>query len=1743
MPEAGRATVKFVGDYSALMAGLTSTLAPGKLSGIGKKAGLAIGGAFAAAGAFSMVKDAVNVTKAFDKEISSLGAVAGATEKQMDKLRKQAIRLGADTSFSATEAAQAQTELAKGGLSAAQILGGSLKSALNLAAAGEMGLAEAAETTVNAMQLFEMQGKQTGAIADMLATAANRTTADVQDFAMSLKMGGSVAKQAGYDLNDTVVILEALAEAGIKNSDAGTSMKASLIQLLNPTKKQADLAAQLGVSWLKQNGELKNGIQISKELSKATADMTKAERTKTFAVLAGTDGFRTLAALYDAGVGSLRNYNRANRESGTAAEVAAKKLDNLAGDTEELSGAWETFQITIGTMVTPALRNLTQVATGAVNAVTRIFNDKNLSGGEKFQKLIELAVKGVAKGFEELTKAAVKAAPEVASAFASGFASAPIWMQLAGAGLMLKMFGGPTAIVATGTKAGGMFMAAFASVTETYSLARSFGRGKGASAFAGMGSLALPMATTLFSTLKKAIPGVAAAFAIGSTLSSAIAGDMEAALTKAGGALVGGGIGFAIGGPVGAAVGAGIGTGLSEKIVGLFSGAESPVKTLQEQIVEGTRRVRKALQNEFSSVRGLARSSKQVERARERQAQATNDLKVAERQALSAKKRYGENSVQAARAEVNLAKAKERSFRATQRLKNAERLEGAQRRTAKQVLKSSAQVQKEVLTIKQQELRNARREFIATSKGNASLEEKIAAQKRYDRAATQVSKAQKDLNRTYERANNQIGPKFASMLQKLTTNQLQFGRKFINTKRTVNTGSTSMVQRFRDIGSIGPIQFGRAEKGVEGFANTVKAKRKVINSNMRSMPPVQVASTDLMVEDFTEKIDAIGNSGAPQSKRRGGLVEWVRQRFQNGGVPVALSSGEMFKTPNGKTGVVPGRPTAADNVLTSMPVGTKIFTYDGQRRLMEGASESQAIRDQLPHFASGGIVKPEIVGGSNSARELANTAISKVHAKATAKLKKKRQEAAAAAAGSVAGYTGPPADFRQLGDNAYVDSHTLAVGAYLANKFGLSISSTYRSPAHNAAVGGVPNSSHTRGSASNPGAIDFVPASGAALSWASTHIAGLTEAMNHDAGSGLHLHLAFFRKGGLIRLLQAMAGGGLVRHPYFNESTKKGNINGLWPSADLTKDPDGWHALPTLPPYVFGALAEAAGRHFNIDVPGKAMMQMVMHEGGTPEGGKPGSRGTDRGGTVGYGPWAITTTFNDALVRRFGGSYAAMNNPVLNAAAMAHVVRDRPDLSAWYGDQYVTDPTAHWKGSYQLKNALGGIGYSAALRSALRGDFEGDREDSGESRQEQRKRESAARRKKREKSIRDLVAKAQNASGRRKKSLLWQVLQNYAAWGVFDAPMSKIVQGMVGVPGEQDHFLQRAREIAGIANPQGGGGQLTQLVKWLGRNVEVGGFEKKNSGLVNQLERMRDKGGDAAKDRRKRVHKRLARFGESFWFSGRLRKKDDRIAWLAETIENAEAWGSVASGPGGSELTDGEIAEQIGLNRQLLGVQRGKKGVLDQAIPYATHLISMYQQSIATALKDPKQKWKVPGYRRGLNAARTVLGSGDGDGLLGNLRSLVGLTGEGGEILQTRLKLEELGATTSVEGAAVSERDSEIIALLREQLQLSQRENMVLDAQLPVFKQFMPKFHSGGDVPGHGDVMALLEGRETVYTADQNSRIHGALSAAPNVNVDVYVNGVKADDSQVEMVVRQELGSQIGRGRRAGSNRRMVLPR
>lgn len=356
------------------MAGLDSaTMAMGRSSKRGG-AGLmsmassakVLGGAAGVGGVAMMMQKVVKTTANFSKQMAATKAVSGATAKQMAKLREQAMTVGPAFGYGATQAAQAQTELAKGGLKTSAILSGGFKSAVALAAAGELDMADAATFTVNAMKTFGIEGRRSAMVADAFAMAANKTTADVGDFGMAMTQGGSAAKAAGYSFRQTMTVLGALAEIGVKNSDAGTSMKTAFLQLLSPTKKQAEAAKKAGLSFRDQNGELKKAVDISRMLRDRTEGMTKAQRTALFSTLAGTDGLRTLLALYQAGPSKLQSMEKAWQKQGYAVEVAKQKQEGLHGDLARLSAEWESAQIELGNAFAPGLTKALQSFTTQV---------------------------------------------------------------------------------------------------------------------------------------------------------------------------------------------------------------------------------------------------------------------------------------------------------------------------------------------------------------------------------------------------------------------------------------------------------------------------------------------------------------------------------------------------------------------------------------------------------------------------------------------------------------------------------------------------------------------------------------------------------------------------------------------------------------------------------------------------------------------------------------------------------------------------------------------------------------------------------------------------------------------------------------------------------------------------------------------------------------------------------------------------------------------------------------------------------------------------------------------------------------------------------------------------------------------------------------------------------------------------------------------------------------------------------
>jgi TP901 family phage tail tape measure protein len=176
--------------------------------------------------------------------------------RTLGDLRAAAMKAGADTQYSATEAADAITEMAKAGVSAKDIMGGGLKGALSLAAAGQLDVADAAGIASVAMTQFSLTGKDLPHVADLLAAGAGKAMGSVGDLGAALNQAGLIASAAGLSIEETTGTLSAFASAGLIGSDAGTSLKTMLQALQAPSGKAAELMADLGLNMYDANGNM-----------------------------------------------------------------------------------------------------------------------------------------------------------------------------------------------------------------------------------------------------------------------------------------------------------------------------------------------------------------------------------------------------------------------------------------------------------------------------------------------------------------------------------------------------------------------------------------------------------------------------------------------------------------------------------------------------------------------------------------------------------------------------------------------------------------------------------------------------------------------------------------------------------------------------------------------------------------------------------------------------------------------------------------------------------------------------------------------------------------------------------------------------------------------------------------------------------------------------------------------------------------------------------------------------------------------------------------------------------------------------------------------------------------------------------------------------------------------------------------------------------------------------------------------
>lgn len=351
----------------------------------------------------------------FEQAMNVMQQVSGATEGQMASLQAQALQLGAETSFSAGEVAQAMLELSKAGLSAAEV-SAAIGGTLDLAAAGNLDLAMAAEITANAVNAFGLEASQANSVANLLAAAANASSVEVTDLAYGMQMAGAVFSSSGQSLETLNIALALLGNNGMKGSDAGTSLKTMLMSLTAPTDTAAKQLQALGVSVYDAAGNMRALPDVMNDLQSAlygthavtvTSSNLTAEQAERMSYLQKTiESTQRKLADYKAGIAGVA-------QSENDKVVAVDRLNRVlaAAQAEYASLA------SIGGTTSTVMRTLTEAQRN--QALTAIF-------GSDAIRAANILLKEGTTGWQEMAAALGNetAAADVANARMKGISGA-----------------------------------------------------------------------------------------------------------------------------------------------------------------------------------------------------------------------------------------------------------------------------------------------------------------------------------------------------------------------------------------------------------------------------------------------------------------------------------------------------------------------------------------------------------------------------------------------------------------------------------------------------------------------------------------------------------------------------------------------------------------------------------------------------------------------------------------------------------------------------------------------------------------------------------------------------------------------------------------------------------------------------------------------------------------------------------------------------------------------------------------------------------------------------------------------------------------------------------------------------------------------------------------------------------------------------------------------------------------------
>ena len=305
----------------------------------------------------------------FEASMSKVAAVSGASGKELEDLTAKAREMGSKTKFSASEAAEAMNYMAMAGWKTEDMLSG-IEGVMNLAAASGEDLATTSDIVTDALTAFGLSAQDSGHFADVLAAASSNANTNVSMMGETFKYCAPIAGALGFSVEDTAEAIGLMANAGIKSTQAGTSLRTIMTNLSGEVKICGENIGEVTVATTNADGSMRDLSDILADCRTAFSGLSESEKAAAAESLVGKNAMSGFLALMNAGEGDIAKLSGAiDNCNGAAQSMADTMNNNLEGQLTILKSQLQELAISFGEILLPAMKKIVGWVQGFIDVL------------------------------------------------------------------------------------------------------------------------------------------------------------------------------------------------------------------------------------------------------------------------------------------------------------------------------------------------------------------------------------------------------------------------------------------------------------------------------------------------------------------------------------------------------------------------------------------------------------------------------------------------------------------------------------------------------------------------------------------------------------------------------------------------------------------------------------------------------------------------------------------------------------------------------------------------------------------------------------------------------------------------------------------------------------------------------------------------------------------------------------------------------------------------------------------------------------------------------------------------------------------------------------------------------------------------------------------------------------------------------------------------------------------------------